>query len=204
MKQLIHNGILFPRCEPRDFRITVRGKPIALTPQHEEMAVAWVRKLGTEYAEDPVFVKNFFADFCKALGLSGRLEPKDFDFSEIVKYVEEDRAGKLLMSKDEKKRLAAERKGIREENKAKYGQAIVDGESVDLGNYMAEPSCIFMGRGKHPLRGKWKQGPSEGDVILNLSPDAPKPPGNWKEIVWQPDSMWVAKWDDKLRGEEKY
>ena len=204
MKQLVHNGILFPKYEPRGFRIAVRGNPVALTPQQEEMAVAWVRKLGTEYAEDPVFVKNFFADFCKALGLSGRLEPKDFDFSEIVKYVEEDRAGKLSMSKDEKKRLAAERKGIREENKAKYGQAIVDGESVDLGNYMAEPSCIFMGRGKHPLRGKWKQGPSEGDVILNLSPDAPKPPGNWKEIVWQPDSMWVAKWDDKLRGEEKY
>lgn len=40
-----------------------------MTPQHEEMAVAWVRKLGTEYAEDPVFVKNFFGDFCKALGL---------------------------------------------------------------------------------------------------------------------------------------
>ena len=204
MKQLIHNGILFPKCEPRDFRITVRGKPIALAPQHEEMAVAWVRKLGTEYAEDSVFVKNFFGDFCKALGLGERLDPKDFDFSEIVKYVEEDRARKLSMSKDEKKRLAAERKAIREENKAKYGQAIVDGEKVDLGNYMAEPSCIFMGRGKHPLRGKWKQGPCEEDVILNLSPSAPKPRGNWKEIVWQPDSMWVAKWDDKLRGEEKY
>ena len=204
MKQLIHKGILFPKYEPKKFRIAVRGKPIVLTPEQEEMAVAWVRKLGTEYAEDAVFVRNFFGDFCKALVLDGRLEPKDFDFSEIMKYVEEDRARKLSMSKDEKKRLAAQRKVIREDNKARYGSGIVDGENVDLGNYMAEPSCIFMGRGKHPLRGKWKQGPSEADVTLNLSPDAPKPQGNWKEIAWQPDSMWVAKWDDRLRGEEKY
>jgi DNA topoisomerase-1 len=204
MRQLIHGGILFPKYEPKGFKITVQGKPVVLTAQQEEMAVAWVRKLGTEYVEDPVFVENFFGDFCNAVGLSNKLGPKDFDFSEIVKYVEDDRAKKLSMGKDEKKRLAAERKAIREANKVKYGQAIVDGEKVDLGNYMAEPSCIFMGRGKHPLRGKWKQGPSESDVILNLSPDATKPPGSWKEIVWQPDSMWVAKWDDKLRGEEKY
>ena len=204
MRQLLHNGILFPKYEPRGFKIAIHGKPISLTPQQEEMAVAWVRKLGTEYVEDPIFVKNFFRDFCKALGLSDELKPNDFDFSEIVKYVEDDRAKKLSMAKEEKKRLAAERKAIREANREKYGQAIVDGEKVDLGNYMAEPSCIFMGRGKHPLRGKWKQGPSEADVTLNLSPDAPKPPGNWKEMIWQPDSMWVAKWDDKLRGEEKY
>jgi len=200
----MHNGILSPKYEPRGFRIAIQGKPIVLTPLQEEMAVAWVRKLGTEYVEDPVFVKNFFGDLCKALGLSGELGPKAFDFSKIVKYVEDERAKKLSMSKDEKKRLAAERKAIREANKVKYGQAIVDGEKVDLGNYMAEPSSVFMGRGKHPLRGKWKQGPSDADVILNLSPDVPRPPGNWKEIVWQPDSMWVAKWDDKLRGEEKY
>ncbi len=204
MRQLIHSGVLFPRYEPKGFKITVQGKPAVLTSQQEEMAVAWVRKLGTEYVEDPVFVKNFFRDFSNALGLSSKLGPGDFGFSEIVKYVEEDRARKLSMGKDEKKRLAAERKAIREANKVKYGQAIVDGEKVDLGNYMAEPSSIFMGRGKHPLRGKWKEGPSEHDVILNLSPDAPRPPGDWKEVVWQPDSMWVAKWDDKLRREEKY
>ena len=204
MKQLIHNGTLFPKYEPRGFKIIVQGKRVVLTPQQEEMAVAWVRKLGTEYAEDPVFAKNFFRGFCGALGLSDKLGSKDFDFSEIVKYVEDERARRLSMGRDEKKRIAAERKAVREANKAKYGQAIVDGEKVDLGNYLVEPSCIFMGRGKHPLRGKWKQGPSESDVVLNLSPDAPKPPGNWKEVVWQPDSMWVAKWDDKLRGEEKY
>ena len=116
MRRLIHSGILFPRYEPKGFKISIQGEPVFLSPQQEEMAVAWVRKLGTEYVEDPVFVRNFFRDFSNALGLSSKLGPGDFDFSEIVKYVEEDRARKLSMGKDEKKRLAAERKAIREAN----------------------------------------------------------------------------------------
>jgi hypothetical protein len=41
----------FPRYESKGFKITVQGKPMVLSPQQEEMAVAWVRKLGTEYVE---------------------------------------------------------------------------------------------------------------------------------------------------------
>jgi DNA topoisomerase-1 len=202
MKQLSHNGVLIPKYEPRGFHILFKNKKIDLTPEQEEMAVAWVRKIGTEYAEDNVFIKNFFEDFCKALGI-GKASPEDFDFSEIKNFVDREREMKLNMSKEEKKRLAAERKVIREANREKYGYAIVDGEKVELGNYMAEPSSIFMGRGKHPLRGKWKRGAKESDIVLNLSPDSKVPPGKWKQIVWQP-VMWIAKWDDKLRGKEKY
>jgi len=202
MKQLSHNGILIPKYEAKGFHIIFKGKKIALNPEQEEMAVAWVKKLGTEYAEDKVFIKNFFDDFCKALGIE-KANPEDFDFSKIKNFVEKEREAKLNMPKEEKKKLAAERKFIRESNKEKYGYAIVDGERVELGNYIAEPSSIFMGRGKHPLRGKWKKGATESDIILNLSPDSKVPPGKWKQIVWQP-TMWTAKWDDKLRGREKY
>ena len=202
MRQLIHNGIIVPKYEAKGFRIKFRGKIILLNPKQEEMAVTWVKKLGTEYAEDSVFVKNFFSDFCKALGVEGKKD--DFDFSEIEKIVEKERNYKLSMSKEEKKKLAEERKKIREANKEKYGHATVDGEVVELGNYMAEPSSIFMGRGKHPLRGKWKEGAAEEDITLNLSPDAPRPPGKWKQIVWHSDFMWISRWDDKLRGREKY
>jgi DNA topoisomerase-1 len=80
----------------------------------------------------------------------------------------------------------------------------VNGERVELGNYVAEPSSIFMGRGRHPLRGRWKVGPRQSDITLNLSPDAPPPPGEWAEIVWQPESLWVARWKDKLSGKLKY
>jgi DNA topoisomerase-1 len=205
MKQLIHSGVLLPKkYEAKGFSMRIDGKKVDLTPEQEEMAVAWVKKLGTEYVNDRVFVRNFFKDFCGALGLGEQLAPEDFDFSEIQRYVGQEKTLKLTMSKEEKKRLAEARKAIREANKEKYGYAIVDGQRVEVGNYVVEPPCIFMGRGKHPLRGRWKAGAAETDIILNLSPDAPRPQGNWKEIVWQPDSMWIAKWDDKLRGVEKY
>jgi DNA topoisomerase-1 len=204
VKQLIHKGILIPRYEARGFHVTVRERRITLTPEQEEMAWAWVKKLGTEYVEDRVFVANFFEDFSHCLGLRGTLSPQDFDFSEIQQHMEAEKKRKDALTKEEKKRQAASRKQRREAKKEAYGYAFVDGKRVEIANYTAEPSSIFMGRGRHPLRGKWKQGPKSGEVILNLSPDAPMPDGAWKARVWRPESMWVAKWRDRLGGRMKY
>jgi len=206
MKQLIHQGVLIPkRYEPKGFHIKINGQQVALTPLQEEMAVAWVKKLGTDYVKDPVFIKNFFQDFSKGMGMSDRpLSPEQVDFSEIISFVEKEKLIKASMSKEEKKRLAQDRKVLREANKEKYGCAIIDGVRTEVGNYTVEPPSIFMGRGEHPMRGKWKPYIGESDIVLNLSPDAPRPPGNWKQIIWLPDCMWIAKWDDKLVGKEKY
>jgi DNA topoisomerase-1 len=204
MRQLIHNGILVPLYEWKRISIKIKDLEVDLNPQQEEMAVAWVRKLGTDYVNDKVFVKNFFNDFCKALGLKEKLGPEDFDFSAIIDHIKREKALKLSLTKTEKQQLTEEHKKQREANKEKYGYAIVDGVKTEINNYTAEPSCIFMGRGKHPLRGSWKQGPREGDIELNLSPDAPRPSGNWKQIFWQPDVMWVARWMDKLSKKMKY
>lgn len=205
MKQLMHQGVLVPnRPEWKKLYITVKDKRIDLAPEQEEMAVAWVKKLGTDYVKDPVFTKNFFQDLNMALGMKEKLSPQDVDFSPVMRRVEREKAHKLSLTKEEKKRLAAERKAIREKNKEKYGFAKIDGVAVEIGNYTVEPSSIFMGRGDHPLRGRWKRGVDKDEITLNLSPDAPRPLGNWKEIVWHPDFMWIAKWTDKLRGNEKY
>jgi len=204
MKQLIHNGILIPKYEWKGFPILVKGERIELTPEQEEMAVAWVKKLGTPYAEDQVFVKNFFRDFGKALNISDKLLPEDCDFSVIEEYVRKEREFKQDLSREEKKKLVEQRKLTREANKEHYGYVFVDGSKVEVTNYVAEPSCIFMGRGKHPLRGRWKSGPTTSDITLNLSPNAPIPRGDWKEIVWHPEFMWIASWKDKLSGKMKH
>ncbi len=203
METLHHNGILVPpRYEGKGLTVKVKGNEVRLTAEQEKMAVAWAKKVGTPYVEDPVFAKNFHKDFSKKLGT--KVKPGDVDFSEIIALVEQEREWKKSLPREEKKRLAAQRKAVREANKEKYGYAWVDDEKTELANYVAEPSSIFMGRGKHPLRGRWKEGPSEEDIILNLSPDAPKPEGNWKEIVWEPENIWVARWQDKLSGKMKY
>ena len=204
MKSLSHNGIMITDYEPMGFHILFKGKKIELTPKQEEMAVAWVKKLGTDYVNDKVFIKNFFKDFKKALGIGEGVTPEDFDFSEIINFIEKERERKENMLKEEKKKLAAERKAKREANKEIYGYAVVNGKSIEIANYTAEPSSIFMGRGKHPLRGKWKEGPKQNDIILNLSPDSKVPPGNWKKIVWDANSMWIASWYDKLSEKKKY
>lgn len=203
MKQLHHNGVLVPpRYEAKGLTIKVRQEKIKLTPEQEENALAWAKKMGTPYVEDPVFAKNFHRDFSKKLGIN--VEPGDVDYSEVLSFVEKERGWKASLSKEEKRQLAAQRKAQREANKERYGFAWVDGVQIDLANYAVEPSSIFMGRGKHPLRGRWKEGPREEDIEFNLSPYAPRPPGNWKAIVWQSDAMWIARWQDKLTGKTKY
>ena len=203
MDTLHHNGVLIPEpYQGKGLTVKVNGKEVKLTTEQEELAVAWAKKVGTPYVEDKVFAKNFHSDFSEKLEM--KVKPGDVNFSAIVTLVEKEREYKKNLPKEEKKQLAADRKVVREANKEKYGFAYVDGEKMELANYVAEPSSIFMGRGKHPMRGKWKQGPVKEDVILNLSDDAPRPEGNWKEIVWEPEAIWIARWQDKLSGKMKY
>jgi DNA topoisomerase-1 len=205
LKQLIHNGVIIPESPPyRGLVIRVRGEPVRLTHKQEEMALAWAKKVGTPYVEDPTFAENFMLDFSAELGVNGALSIEEVDFAPVIRVVEAERKAKAALTREERKAQAAVRKAVREELKEKYGYATVNGQRVELGNYMTEPSGIFMGRGEHPLRGRWKQGADESDVTLNLSPDAPRPPGDWAEVVWQPDSLWVARWEDKLSSRLKY
>jgi len=205
LKQLVHNGILALQIpQPSRLELVIRGERRELSPHQIEMAMAWAKKLGTPYVEDATFARNFMRDFSAALGLDQPLAVSEVDFGPPLEIVQAERAAKAQLTKEEKKALAAQRKEKREQLKEQYGYAIVDGERVELGNYATEPSGIFMGRGKHPLRGKWKQGPRQSDVTLNLSADAPRPPGDWAKIVWQPESLWVARWKDKLSGKLKY
>jgi DNA topoisomerase-1 len=205
MESFEHRGIIVLKPpEPHHFEIVVRGERIILNQLQEEMAVAWVRKLGTPYVEDPVFIRNFMSDFSKALKAKPRLDLDEVDFSSVIQFVGEERAAREAMTKEETKAAREARKAERERLKEEYGYALVDGERMELGNYQTEPSGIFMGRGEHPLRGRWKQGAREHDITLNLSPDAEVPEGTWAKIEWAPDSMWVAKWTDELTKSTKY
>jgi DNA topoisomerase I len=88
--------------------------------------------------------------------------------------------------------------------KSLYGKAMVDGVEVDVANWLVEPPGLFMGRGQHPLRGRWKPRITPTEVILNLGEDAPVPEGNWKRIVHDHSSTWLATWIERLTGKRKY
>ncbi|MFW9924465.1 MAG: DNA topoisomerase I, partial [Candidatus Thorarchaeota archaeon] len=204
MSKLEHNGIMITEVPYIGLTIEVQGKPIKLNPKQEEMAIAWVRKLDTVYVEDPVFCENFFSDFSEALGMK-KLSDDDIDFSEVIEYVQTERAKRDAMTKEEKKQAREERKVIREQLKQHYGTAKLDEEEVEISNWTAEPSSIFMGRGEHPMRGKWKEGPSKSDITLNHSnPELLEDKDEWKEVIWEPSCLWIAKWEDKLSSKTKY
>jgi len=205
-KTLSHNGVNFPDpYQPEGLKVRVKGVQVELSPLAEEMAYNFAKKKDTPYVQDHVFTANFMEDFVKQLPPAYRgAKFEDLDFSDFYRKADAEKAAKESMTKDERKALAAARKERRESLKAKYGKAILDGKEVDFANYMVEPPGLFMGRGQHPLRGRWKPRVQASEVILNFGETTPAPPGNWKEIVHDHNSMWMAKWVDKLTGKEKY
>lgn len=224
-----HNGVYVPQYDYKGLSIKIMGKPVKLSQKTEQMAIAFIKKVQSASPPDKVFYKNFMQDFLQQLRTENpqldflekfqaehlrsieedNFEPKaivnsEIDFSEVSAYLEKDKMEKQNLTKAERKKLAKQRKIQRQALKKKFGYAIVNGKRIEIANWTAEPSCLFMGRGDHPKRGRWKEGPKEEDIILNLSPDAPRPPGNWGAIVWEPDKMYIAKWRDKLTGKMKY
>jgi len=234
MKSLKHNGIYVPTYEYQGLSVKVHGQTLKLSPETEQMAIAWARKkLSLTSPPDKLFYRNFGEDFLKKLTaenpsnssleeftinhvkvlerkdeewmINGRLkDDPEVDFSIVTDYVVREQQKKLSLTKEEKKKLAAERKVRRESLRERFGYATVDERKLEIANWTAEPSCIFAGRGDHPRRGKWKQGPREEDIILNLSIKNNRPDGRWKELVWEPEKMYIAKWEDKLTGKMKY
>ena len=212
-KTLQHNGILFPPdFESKGIKIKIRGENVPLNLLQEEMVYQWSKKkdapkpgVTEKYIEDPTFQKNFVSDFSKAFnGKFKNLQYADIDFSMPYKLVDKEKEEKELLTKEDKKALTIKRKEIREEMKTKYGKAIIDGKEVEVGNYMAEPPGIFMGRGDHPMRGRYKPRATDKDVTLNLGKEAKIPKGDWGKIVHDRDSMWIASWMDILTQKRKY
>ena len=80
----------------------------------------------------------------------------------------------------------------------------MDGIEVDIANWLVEPPGLFMGRGQHPLRGKWKPRIRPQDVTLNLGETADVPEGTWQDVVHDHSSTWLATWLKKLTGKRKY
>ena len=205
-KKLEHNGILFPPdFETKKIKIKIKGENVDLDINQEEMVYQWAKKKDTPYVQDKVFQKNFLADFANTFGSKyKKLELEDVDFKNAFKVVDKEKDAKELLTKEEKKALAAKRKELREEMKEKFGKGKMDGNEVEIANYMAEPPGIFIGRGEHPLRGKWKPKVTSKDVTLNLGKEAKIPKGDWGKIVHDQDSMWMASWTDYLTQKRKY
>jgi DNA topoisomerase-1 len=212
--ELVHNGVAFPpEYVQRGINIKVLGEIFFLNREQEELIYAWAKKKDTHYVKDPVFQSNFISDFIKVLpDRFGSIQKIDeIDMSEAfslvdkeLKIKEEEKIRVKSLSREERRRISQGKKIEKEKLKSIYGIAKIDGIEVDVANWLVEPPGIFMGRGLHPLRGKWKPRVTAKDVILNLGEDASVPEGPWKAIVHDHYSMWLASWIETLTGKRKY
>ena len=192
--------------------ITIKGEKIALSRDQEELVYAWAKKKDTHYVQDPVFQENFMGDLKKLLPEKFKdLRIGDIDFSTAYRLADEEKAMKEQekerlrnLPKEEKKKLSLAKKAEKERLKATYGKAVVDGVEVDIANWLVEPPGLFMGRGQHPMRGRWKPRIKPQDVTLNLGESAAVPEGAWQKIVHDHSSTWLATWVESLTDKRKY
>jgi len=205
-RTLSYNGpAIPPPYEPKGLKLWFKGKAYELNPLAEEMAYHFAKKKDMIYFNDEIFKKNFMSDFTNSLPKELKDASLDeFGFEEFFDYIDRERMQKESLSRDQKKLLSQQRKELREILKKQHGYAIIDGNMVEVGNWMIEPPGIFIGRGSHPLRGRWKPRITQSDIELNISEDAPIPLGDWKRIVHDHSSLWLARWQDKLNGKMKY
>lgn len=210
---LEHRGVAFPpEYQPRGITITVRGEKLALNRDQEEVVYAWSKKKDTHYVQDATFQQNFLSDLQKLLPeIYNNIRINEIDFSMAYRLADEEKKIKeqekeryKTLSKEQKRNISQAKKAERERLKAIYGKAVVDGIEVDVANWLVEPPGLFMGRGQHPMRGRWKPRVRPPDVTLNLGENAPVPEGNWKAIIHDHSSTWLATWIEGLTGKRKY
>jgi DNA topoisomerase I len=212
--ELEHNGVSFPPdYVQRGINIKVLGEIFFLNREQEELVYAWAKKKDTHYVKDPVFQSNFLSDFKKLIPdrIKSIQKIDDIDMTEAFSLVDKElrikEAEKIRIKslpREERRRITQEKKLEKEKLKSIYGTAKIDGIEVEVANWLVEPPGIFMGRGLHPLRGRWKPRVTAKDVILNLGEDASVPEGPWKAIVHDHYSTWLASWTENLTGKRKY
>jgi DNA topoisomerase-1 len=213
-QSLQHNGIAFPpEYRPRGITVGILGEQYLLNADQEELIYAWSRKKDTHYVQDKLFESNFIIDLRRVLPPKFRSISKisELDLSSAYRLVDEENRLKgeekerfRNLPRDERRRISQSKKIEREQLRSVYGMATVDGVTVEIANWLVEPPGLFMGRGQHPLRGRWKPRVQAQDVILNLGENSEVPEGNWKAIVNDHTSTWLATWMEKLTGKRKY
>ena len=84
---LHHNGVIVPpKYKARGLTVNIKCQPVSLSDEQEEIAVAWAKKVGTPYVEDPNR-----GELPRGLrqGTRAELIPGDVDFTAISDWSRE-------------------------------------------------------------------------------------------------------------------
>ena len=195
--------------------LSYNGKKYSLTPKEEKVASFYARRkiseesggivtaqLWTTGKDGEPYRQNFWNDFRVYLTPSNRAVFKDLNKVGWEDLMEKIKSIPPLT--DEQKQ---QKKILDEERKRQYGFAYLNGRREPLSNYTVEPSGIYEGRGKNPLRGKIKREIMPEDVTLNIGVGIPTPPApqghKWGKIIHNQNVEWVAQYKDTIKNQNK-
>ena len=211
---LEHNGPYFQWIMepyvPHGIPLVYDGKDYKLTPEEEENANFYSTRKTTDetatiaWTKDTLFNKNFWNDFKTYLTPLHKKIFKDFDkisFEKIRKTL-------IKIKETETSEQKKKKKVLNDEKKHDYGFAIVNGVKEPIGNFVIEPSSIYVGRGDNKKRGSIKRNITPNEVTINIGkgvkiPEAPKG-YKWKEVVHDKNARWIMSWKMPLTGDHKY
>ncbi len=210
-ESLEHNGVYFPPSYvPHRVKMHYDGKEIALEPEAEEVAGFFAAIVGTDYASNPVFCKNFFEDFKKVLERINSAfkdlitDLNKCDFTPMTRHFEALKLERRNMTKEEKSIIKEEKAKIDEH----YGWCLLNGRKEKVGNFRIEPPGLFRGRGAHPRTGHLKERVRPEDITINIGrgikPPSPPPGHKWGNVVHNDRVTWLASWTENVNGNIKY
>lgn len=216
---LEHNGVLFPpeyEPLPKNVKLLYDGTPLELHIDAEEAASYFGIMLNSENnVKNPVFQKNFFADFSEILKKSGGAKDKNgskVDVKEFDKLDFEPMYAHFKALAEEKKAWSKEKKAAEKEKRLKVEEPFMfckwDGRKEKVGNFRVEPPGLFRGRGEHPKTGKIKKRVLPEQVTINIGKEAkapaPPPGHKWKAVQHDNKATWLAMWQENVNGNYKY
>ena len=179
-KTLISYGVIFPEhYVAKGYTVNGMAIPNEGDDSSEEMLYAYAgRVLDTDYEGNKVLNKNFYK--CLKPTLTKDLQNLAFpeDFMPTLKKMRND----IEVAKEAKKAYQKNNKSVlekaKEETKAKYGFAILDGVKQPVA-YTIEGPGLFIQRGAGPILGMWKYRPQPEDITINY---CPVPESTWNKL----------------------
>lgn len=216
---LEHNGVLFPpeyEPLPKNVKLLYNGTPLELHIDAEEAASYFGIMLNSENnVKNPVFQKNFFADFTEILKKTGGAKDKNgnkVDVKEFARLNFEPMYEHFKALADDKKAWSKEKKAAEKEKRLKVEEPFMfckwNGRKEKVGNFRVEPPGLFRGRGEHPKTGKIKKRVMPEQVTINIGKEAkaPEPPPGhkWKAVQHDNKATWLAMWQENVNGNYKY
>lgn len=172
---LCHEGFIYP--DPyvhQKIPLLYNNKPIILPPDAEHIACLYHKT--PSHKKDSTFNANFFKSWKRYLP-SEITNLESCDFGNFAK---------------------CELPSYTIPQQRRY--CTMNGKKYKIVNPLMEPTCIFKGRGNHPLRGTIKTMMPPSKVVFN---GTNKPKTNWGECIENKEVSWLAMYKDSL-GHTKY